>query len=298
MNCGCEYTRFPLFRRLERYTRYQHSVGVARIVWHFTHDVKQAAAALLHDIATPVFAHVIDFMNGDHLRQESTEQHTSDIIAGSDELQACLHKYGLTTADVENYHLYPVADNDTPRLSADRLEYTFGNVVNFGITSPDNVQTWYRNLIVGRNEEGVDELMFTDPQLAEQFALAALRASQIYVCPEDRYAMQMMAEMLARCIRKGLITHADLYTTEPEVIAKLLRTDEGTREWQHFQNIYQMIPAANHPDARRIPAKKRYINPYVCNMGRVADLSPTFSDALTQFLALSFDEPICGKSHR
>ena len=50
MNCGCEYTSFPQFADLESYSRYDHSIGVALIVWHFTHDRKQAVAGLLHDV--------------------------------------------------------------------------------------------------------------------------------------------------------------------------------------------------------------------------------------------------------
>ena len=65
MNCGCEYTSFPRFAGLQPYSRFDHSVGVALIVWRFTHDEKQAVAGLLHDVATPVFAHVVDFLKGD-----------------------------------------------------------------------------------------------------------------------------------------------------------------------------------------------------------------------------------------
>ena len=55
MNCGCEYTAFPLFARTLPYSRRDHSAGTARIVWHFTASPVQAAAALLHDVATDVY---------------------------------------------------------------------------------------------------------------------------------------------------------------------------------------------------------------------------------------------------
>ena len=82
MNCGCEYTQFPQFAKIGSYSRFDHSMGTALIIWHFTGDEKQALAGLFHDIATPVFAHVVDFLNGDHLRQESTESGTAERIAG------------------------------------------------------------------------------------------------------------------------------------------------------------------------------------------------------------------------
>ena len=86
MNCGLEYTRYPIYRHLTKpYSRYEHSVGTALIVWHFTQDPAQTIAALLHDVSTPVFAHVIDFLNEDHLTQESTEGSTRLLIEQSPE---------------------------------------------------------------------------------------------------------------------------------------------------------------------------------------------------------------------
>ena len=190
MHCGCEYTSFPMFQGLEKYSRYEHSIGCALIVWNFTHDVRQTIAALLHDIATPTFAHVIDFLNGDHIKQESTERGTKDIIQNSDEITQFIHQEGFTLKDIADYHLYPIADNDSPRLSADRLEYTLSNIVNYRVAPPDAVKCWYDSLVVGTNEEGADELMFTDLATAEQFSLAALQTSYIYIADEDRFAMQ------------------------------------------------------------------------------------------------------------
>ena len=73
MNCGCEYTAFPRFAGIGRYSRLEHSLGAALIVWRFTRSEAQAAAALLHDAATPVFAHVVDFLRGDYLEQTATD---------------------------------------------------------------------------------------------------------------------------------------------------------------------------------------------------------------------------------
>ena len=78
MNCGCEYTSFPRFAGWVPYSRFDHSVGVGLIVWHFTGDLRQSAAGLLHDAATPAFAHVVDFLHGDHLHQESTEARSAE----------------------------------------------------------------------------------------------------------------------------------------------------------------------------------------------------------------------------
>ena len=124
MNCGCEYTDFPLYRHTKPYSRFDHSVGVALITWHFTQSPRQTVAGLLHDIATPVFAHVVDFLNGDHLNQESTEAGTEDLLRRCSALLALLERDGVAVEDAADYHRFPLADNPSPRLSADRLEYT------------------------------------------------------------------------------------------------------------------------------------------------------------------------------
>lgn len=296
MNCGCEYTAFPMFAGLQPYSRFDHSMGAALIVWHFTRDPAQTVAALLHDIATPVFAHVIDFLHGDYLTQEATEEGTAEMIAASDAIQRCLDRYGLTTDDVADYHRYPIADNDTPRLSADRLEYTIGNVINYGICTADEAAAFYHDLTVDTNEDGQSELVFRTKDTARKFTRAALACSRIYVADADRYAVQMLAECLRDAIACRAVTYADLYTTEPEIIDKLLRQDASRGRWLDFRQLHAMRTGNrpdDHPGWRRIPAKKRFIDPYVMHTGRISALDAAVRGELDAFLREDLTGWIC-----
>ena len=109
MDCGCEYTNFPAYKNSIKYNRYEHSLGTALIIWHFSMDMKQSVAGLLHDISTPVFSHSIDFLNNDYLLQESTEEDTEKIIYQSGQLMQLLKKYAISLEEVCNYHIYPIA---------------------------------------------------------------------------------------------------------------------------------------------------------------------------------------------
>ena len=129
ISCGSDYSK--LFNIRYWYSNLEHSVGVALILWNFTHDKKQTLAGLFHDIATPVFKHCIDFMNGDAISQESTEERTTEFISNSKEIMTLLHRDGIKLEEVNDYKKYPLADNDTPRLSADRFEYTFSSGLTF-----------------------------------------------------------------------------------------------------------------------------------------------------------------------
>ena len=294
MHCGCEYTSFPMFKGLDKYSRYQHSVGCALIVWRFTQDKRQTIAALLHDIATPTFAHVVDFLNGDHMKQESTESGTATLIESSPEIMTRLKEWGIKLEEVADYHQYSIADNDSPKLSADRLEYTLSNMINYHIAPLESVKHWFGSLKVGKNEAGEDELMFADLETAESFSKAALETSKIYVADEDRFAMQTLAELLKRHIERGVLQVADLHKTESEVIALLNGDEEARKDWEQFRALSH-IHRGNHPGAKTVRSKKRYINPYVEGMGRVKDLSDTYAQALNQFMANPLDEPLWGE---
>lgn len=293
MNCGCEYSAFPLFRLPGRYTRYIHSLGVGWITWEFSHDKAASAAALLHDIASPVFAHTVDFLNGDYEQQESTEASTEKMIASSAAISALLRKEDLSVEDVADYHRYPIADNDSPRLSADRLEYTLGNLVNFRLGTPEKAQELFADLTVTENEEGTPELAFRHLAKAEEFAFFALECGKIYVSPEDRYSMQRLSELLALALQKKILVPEDLYSTEERVIEKLLSCGETKTVWQDFRTMNSMArPGEPMREARIIPAKKRRIDPLVAGEGRVSALSGRFTGALQEYLDWDFTIPI------
>lgn len=298
MNCGCEYTDFPRFHGLPRYSRLRHSIGVCRIVWHFTGDRRQALAGLFHDIATPCFAHTVDFLHGDYLRQEYTENQTEAIIRGSQAICGLLVRYGVEVDAVTDYHRYPIADNDSPRLSADRLEYTLGNLACYGLRGAQTLQAYYDAIRVDTGPDGTPELAFSDEQTACRFALDALKMSRIYVAEEDRYAMQRLSEVLRHAMERGVLPAEALYGTEPEVIAALTGDAAARAEWERFCGLHEMLhDRKDAPDGawRVIPAKKRCIDPLVSGCGRLSEIDPAFAGELEAFLQEPQDEPLCAR---
>lgn len=291
MHCAMEYTSFPFYSQLKKYSRAEHSLGVALLIYRFTKSEKMSLSGLFHDIATPSFAHVIDFLKGDHEKQEATEEKTSEIIRKDETIMTQLKKLSLSLEEVNDYHLYPIADNDSPRLSCDRLEYTLGNFFHYGFASLDEVKEMVNDIKVLKNENGVDEIGFSSFSLAKKFTLLCLKNSEVYTRDEDRYGMEYLARVLKKAIFRGVLKEEDLYGTEEEVIRKLNSDGISKKDFSSFR-LLDKVKTEEVPSSLtsfKIPSKKRYINPLLQGKGRIFDLDSEVKEAITSFLEKSFD---------
>ena len=214
MSCGTDYTK--VFNLKYWYSNLDHSIGVALIIWNFTHDKKQTLSGLFHDIATPTFKHCIDFMNGDSEHQESTEERTEQIIRDSKEIMALLNRDGITVEEVSDYHIYPIADNDTPKLSADRFEYSYSSgLVLKRVWDLDTIRETYNNVIVLKNEDGILELGFKEKAICEKYISILSTLWPAWVSDEDRATMQFIADSVKSMNKKGFITIKTLTISYP-----------------------------------------------------------------------------------
>lgn len=294
MNCGMNYTSFRRFVHIEAYSRFHHSLGCALIVWHFTHDQKQSLAALFHDIATPAFSHVIDFVHHDYLKQETTENLTAEFIRRDAGITKLLEKDGILLNEVSDYHIYPIADNDSPRLSADRLEYICGDILDFKLSDEETVKRLYNDLCIMINEEGHEELVFMHDEYASQFAHLALECGRIYSGDENRYAMDFLADLLRDALNEKLLSEDDLYRSEKDVIA-IIRNSRFKERLKIFMNLCRTERCdPTDPLSRVIDAKKRYINPLCRNGYRIAAKDENIRQEIREFLDIDYRYPVKG----
>lgn len=247
---------------------FQHSIGVALIIWNFTHDKVQTLAGLFHDIASPAFKHAIDYMNDDSEHQESLEEHTAEIIRNSRAITRQLKKDGILASEVSDYHLYPVADNEAPGLAADRLEYTFSNgLFLFDTLTLDKVKTYYNNLTVLKNESGLDELGFKDVDTCIDFVQTTLPQFEIYNSDKSRLIIQFTADIIKSMINSGYLSQDDLFVmSEREIIDWILSCGDRTiseafRQYQRATTIYTGATTKKNCYCVSVKGKVRYIVP-------------------------------------
>lgn len=297
MFCGKDYA--------EAYgTRYfisnlDHSVGVALIIWHFTHDKKQTIAGLYHDIATPVFKHCIDFMNGDAEKQESTEERTLEIIKGSKEIMALLERDNIKLEEIADYKKYPIADNDVPRLSADRFEYHFTNGLSLSpVFEIDEIREFYDNVFVAKNEDGIDELCFKDLDVCERYLQKASMLWHLWADELNNVFMNFLGDVCKAMSNKGYLKVSDLYAlSEAEIIEKIRNCEDEYissrfKELQTTRNVFVSPLELKESYCVKMKAKRRYINPLVEaaeGVKRIYDVSSVAKMAIDSYLSKEFD---------
>ncbi|MCL1965239.1 MAG: hypothetical protein FWF69_09305 [Firmicutes bacterium] len=291
--CGTDYTK--LYRHRYFYSRMDHSVAVALIVWHFTGDKKQALAGLFHDISTPVFSHSVDFMNGDAWTQMSTEAKTAEMIRGAPEICSLLKRDGIAAEDVLDYHRYPIADNDSPRLSADRLEYTFSTALVWqGLWSVAEIGAMVHDLVIRPNESDEPELCFQSVPMAERFVHGSAAVCKAYQTNENKTALSMLGDLLKLGVDTELFTADELYEmTEDQAVSRFLNARDGRirRAWYAFAGMERVFGSETKPKGCygvRVNAKRRYINPLCLSGGqalRVEAISDTAKAELDELLS-------------
>ena len=265
VTCGTIYTK--LFDNNFFYSSLDHSIAVALIIWHFTHDKKQTLAGLFHDIATPVFKHCIDFLNGDYINQESTEDLTTKIINSSKDIMKLLKRDNILLYEIKDYHIYPICDNDTPQLSSDRLEYSLSNgLLVYNLLCLDDVKEIYNDIVVGINEEGIEELSFKSKKIARKFVYITSKLSVIYREDRTRYSMQFLSDIVKRLIRDNAIVLEDLYKLKEIDVINIICDSKYSNIyniWKDSVSVKSSISEPRNVYFIKLNVKIRYIDPLV-----------------------------------
>lgn len=256
--CGIHYASKNIYDFKEYITRYDHSITVALLIWKCTKSKKQTLAGLFHDVATPCFSHVIDYMNKDYEKQESTEEYTEQILKQDTYLNNCLKEDNLRIEDIMNFKQYPIVDNERPKVCADRLD----GVILTGISWTKDIGKKEIEQIINDIEIQENEIGFQTKDVAS-LVLEVSKNIDLYChSKEDNYMMELLASITKYSIEKGYITYEELYTSNEEDLMKKLKKIKDKDLIKQF-DIFENITKEEIPDINLPKVKIRDLNPLV-----------------------------------
>lgn len=242
--CGCDYTK--LYSPLFTYTRFDHSLVAAYMTWHFTHDKKETIMALLHDVGTPCFAHCIDYVLGDYLKQESSEKSIASIIKKDKKIQAFLKEDHLSIEDFDNDSSFYILENKSPKLCTDRLDGVLHTCYIWLHThSLEQIKEVYDNIIILENEEHNPEIGFKDIEIAEKFVAMVYNYAKELQGNVNKYIVKYISEIVKLSFERKLLSLEDLYVKKEEEVCDVFA--KNFLSWKKFNMASTLIKTSTLP---------------------------------------------------
>ena len=261
--CGMDYASKNIYSFKEYISRYDHSLSVALLTYKLTKDKKATLAGLFHDIATPCFSHVIDYMNNDFVTQESTEEFTEKIIRNDKHILECLKKDNIALDDIVDFKKYTIVDNNRPKICADRID----GIILTGIAwtkniDRDDITKIVASLTVYINEYDEEEIGFSDMDITKK-VIEVNESIDLYCTSiHDNYMMLLLAEITKYLINNSYISYNDLYTYDEEQLLELIKSIDNS-ELKELFSKFENITKEEIPNFELPKLKKRIINPLV-----------------------------------
>ncbi len=279
-----QYGIMAFVRPEQKYTRYEHSLGVFYMLRTFGADLEEQVAGLLHDVSHTTFSHVADFIYGSVLDKYSYQDSIFKWYLSETGLLAVLEKHGLErVADFGNGVEYKMLKDDLPNLCADRLEYNlYGGYVEGWLTAQEMKdiakEVQYRD----------GQWIFTSSEAAKKFAKVSVELSiQNWTSAENAFISTTIASVLKRAFALGIVSKKDFHFSTDQKVMDILRSsdDQMIARWlskiDNHANSYAQGTPQKHD--LHFKGKFRGVDPLVSKNGtlmRLTEIDATFSDYL------------------
>lgn len=203
-------------------TRYEHSVGAMLLVRQLGGSLHEQIAALLHDVSHTAFSHVIDYVLNDHDGQSYHDEMKETYVAGTD-LPGILARHAYDWADLMDETAFPLLEQPSPRLCADRIDYFLRDCIGLGLATKAEVDRAVADLVVGNGR-----IALKTPDVARWFGYTFMQADD---ASWANFREVGLYELTARAIRRGLalgvITQADFWLTDAVLWQKLHTAEDA-----------------------------------------------------------------------
>lgn len=261
--CGMDYASKDVYDFRELITRYDHSLTVALLTYKLTNDKKATIAGLFHDVATPCFSHVIDYMNKDYSKQESTEEYTEEILRNDSLLLSLLKKDKIKVEEIFDFKRYSIVDCSRPMLCVDRID----GIILMGIgwsknLTLDNIRDIVESLEVYTNDDNNLEVGFNDMNVCNFTLEVNDYLDELCHSNHDNYMMSLLSDIARLGIDNKLFTYKDLYKKTEDELFLILNSCDNVQIRNLLDKFYN-IKIKDIPETKIPDVKKRVIKPLV-----------------------------------
>ncbi len=250
-------------------SRFEHSMGVMLLVRHLGAPLEEQIAALLHDVSHTAFSHVIDYVFDGHDSQSYHEEKKSEYVVKTD-LPETLRRHGYGWEAFLDEENYPLLEQPSPALCADRLDYFLRDGYDLGLATLEQVQYAVKRLIVVDGRIAVSDLD-TARWLGDTF-MAGDKASWANFREVGVY--ELTAQAIKTALDLGVLHLDDLWGTDQSAWDLMQNSwDAGLRAQLALVSRDTQFVRDEHAPTFWVSTKLRTIDPPVLQDGRACPLS-------------------------
>lgn len=128
----------------------------------------------------------------------------------------------------------------------------------------NTIETMYNDIIIFKDENGLDELGFTNEFIAKEFVKMTSKLSIIYREDRTRYSMQFVADILKKLNEEGVINRKDLYILKESDIINIIEKSSYKDIFDIWRKSKFVLISDNKPENVYYvhhDSKVRYIDP-------------------------------------
>ncbi|MBU0531583.1 HD domain-containing protein [Patescibacteria group bacterium] len=261
------------YYHLEGFSRFQHSVGVMRLLQILGASEEEQIAGLLHDVSHTAFSHIIDWVVGRNVEEDWQDNQLASYIAKS-EIPEILNKYEYDADRISNHQLFPLLEQEVPVLCADRIDYTF-----------QEIDPLVARMCLQALSTHQDRIVFSNEDPARVFSKEFLKLqNQHWGGFEAVSRYTLFADVLKYALDQEIIRFDDLWQTDEFVISKLKAVLD--KRIQYFLNLLRSKSLSDLPKNNLPTDKKfRFVDPEIVDNGmfcRLSECSSDYSNSLDQ----------------
>ncbi len=250
------------------YSKLDHSVSCAIMIYTYTKNRTQTILALLKDIGTPVFSNALDSRLEQEQGQVSCVRDIVTVIDQEKELQQLLFLDGIDYQRI-SLNRYPLIESEKTKLCANQLDDIFAtNLFLLGTKDYRELNYLYKDLILCHNEDSDLEFGFQNEEAAARCYDWNECMNQTRNLKDEKIALSILGDIILYGLERHVYTKEDLYhKQEEDIIQKIKVAHAKTLRyyWYRYCNLEKVYTSLRKPDNNYYQVKltsiKRAIDP-------------------------------------
>lgn len=207
--------------------RFDHSLGVMRLIQLMGGTLEEQVAGLLHDISHTAFSHVVDQVVFNE--KETFHEEYKDWLINKSGIPDVLKKYQIDLQRIFNDHNWKILEQAAPDLCADRVDYTLRDLLTAGRISKAEIADFV-NALAFRNQKMVVTNSAQAAWFTEQYYH---EVAGLFMDPAEIYANHHMASLIREAISKKIINLQDMLLDDDErIIRKIANSGDAALNLQ------------------------------------------------------------------